>query len=378
MADKDLTDIPTDSDIREKVGLLKPIFQEAYRRSLAYEGFPHAHLLMESKEKIEAIKGDGDFYEYGGAWEHRSTPGSAAAQVIGYYRWSDTMKLYMPTGIPADTDMYCAEETRTSWAASTTADDDRIDGTARENTTADLTAINDAFDKVIEQCDVWPVKALLNRLNPCAEALTDLIDRHRGEEFTDVADLFEEWDGDDADHCYEVFGQRLSPAAGYQRRILAELIRSVSEEGVAQGTAMSALHNAVAGAHASIQEAINLPDYGDVALRRFFGTVVVNRVPFLSDALAATDFGFELNSEGEEVGKSGGWVSRLMEKVFPDYANVPTVELCNEVRDSLVEVGEGELEDLFDARSSFGKDLDQVDEDWSSALTCDLIPGYVD
>jgi hypothetical protein len=68
----------------------------------------------------------------------------------------------------------------------------------------------------------------------------------------------------------------------------------------------------------------------------------------------------------------------MMEKIFPDYANVPTVELCNEVRDSLVELSEGVFEDLFDARRSFGKDLDQADEDWSNALTCDLIPGYVD
>jgi hypothetical protein len=40
-------------------------------------------------------------------------------------------------------------------------------------------------------------------------------------------------------------------------------------------------------------------------------------------------------------------------------------------------VNEGGLEDLLDARGSFGDDLDEADG-WSISLPCELIPGYVD
>ena len=130
-------------------------------------------------------------------------------------------------------------------------------------------------------------------------------------------------------------------------------------------------------AHTTIQKVINQPDYGDMALHRFFGTVRVNRVPFRNDAPAATSIGSVLDSEGQELGKSGGRVSLLMERDYPDWANVPTIELRNEVRDSLAEVGEGKLENPLATPSSFGKDLDRADENWSSALTCEMIPGHV-
>lgn len=375
----DFDDVPNRPAILNSIESLEPIFIEAHRRSKGLELFPQAFTLMKNPKEISADKEDGTFVEHGGAWECRTLPGSAAQQVVGYFRWSGTLDLYMPTEIPADTDAYCASETRDGWAASTSGDDDFIESYAQETAKADLNAIKDAYELVFEQCQTWRIGAALPYLVKLAEGIDNVIEAHEEKEFVEVSELFENWEGDDADACYEVFGQQLDPAAANHRQMLADLVRSAHEEAIEQGKAMASLNNAIVQAHEGIKEATSREDYSTTAIKRFIGKVIVGRIPYLGDALAVNDFAFEVASDGKVIDKSNGAIDWLMDKIWPNYGNVPTAELTNEVRDDLITAADDLLNNLYDMRNLMASGyLDEAAADWGKQITCQLIPGYVD
>lgn len=377
--DYQFVEIPDRPRILQSIETLEPIFLEGYRRSKGLEMFPQAFTMLQNAREIEATKDDGQMKEHGGAWEYRTLPGSAAQQVVGYFRWSALLELHMPTEIPEDTDAYCPSETRDGWAVSTAADDEFIESYAKENTQADLNAIKGAFELVLEQCQTWKIGAALPHLVKLAEGLDNVIEAHEDKEFAEVAALFENWEGDDADACYQVFGQQLNPAAANHRQMLADLVRSSHEEAIEQGKAMTSLYNAIAKAHEGIQEATSGGDSGVEAIKRFIGKIGVGRVPFLGDALAVNDFFFEVLSDGKVVDKSNGAIDWLMDKFWPTYGSVPTAELCNEVRDDMVTAADDLLNDIYDKRNLMASDyLDEAAHDWNGQITCQLVPGYVD
>jgi hypothetical protein len=377
--DYSFDDVPNRPAILQGIESLEPIFLEAHRRSKGLELFPHAYTLLKNPKEISADNQDGTFVEHGGAWESRTLPGSAAQQVGGYFRWSGALELYMPTEIPEDTDAYCPSEVRDAWTASTSTDDDYIESYAKETTRSDLDTVKDAYELVFEQCQTWRIGAALPHLNKLAEGIDNVIAAHEDKEFEQVAELFENWEGDDADACYEVFGQQLNPAAANHRQMLADLVRSAHEEAIEQGKAMSSLHNAIVQAHEGIQEATSREDYGIVATKRFIGKILVGRVPYLGDALAVHDFYFEVTSDGKVVDRSNGPIDWLMDKIWPNYGNVPTTQLVSEVRDDLLTAADDLLNNLYDMRNLTASDyLDEAADDWGNQITCQLIPGYVD
>lgn len=215
-------------------------------------------------------------------------------------------------------------------------------------------------------------------MNRLAEGITDLIDTHKDNEIAAIEEIWENWKGEDATIAHEEFGIRIRSAPSMLRQIIADMARAVSEDGVEQACAMASLNNLIAKAHEGIIEATGYqPSNTETATKKFVGTVTVNRVPFLGDLIAAVDYIITLTSQGKVDDGASRYINAFMDKVWPSYGTALTSQLCNEVRDDLVNGADEILNELYDYRGKIAGDyLAQSAEDFGAMPIKDLVPGY--
>lgn len=345
--DYSLEDVPPKYKYTDMIDGLKPAFIEAYSRKEGADRYPDiAFLINKSQEQIDSLIGGGEVEHYGNGLY------KSLGQEV---RWSETTNFFLPY----DTD---------------TSVDDEIMGIAQSQASSDITSIHEEFQTLLDECDIFGAKNTLSRLNHVADSLTELIEKHENNEFTKVEELFETWKGEDADSCFEFFGSRLRGATGLQRRMLADLISAASAEASAQAIALCTAYNTLVGAYETLAEMQNSSVPKD-AFARLIGTVLVNRIPYLGDAVAVADFTIEIHSDGATQGGVSGWISTFISKILKTVSIPPPPDIDHQIGEWLRCAPAGYLASLEEERSSIASELGTALSDWSAQDLCSIAPG---
>ncbi|WP_026928762.1 hypothetical protein [Glycomyces tenuis] len=348
--DYTLDDVPPRYKYTDMIDGLEPAFVEAYSRKEGADRYPDiAFLINKSQEQIDSLLGGGEIEYYGdGLYK------SLGQEV----RWSEITNFFLP--YDADTSV-----------------DSEIMSIAEEQASSDITSIHEEFLALLDECDVIASKSTLSRLTHVADSLTELIEKHENNEFAQVEELFETWKGDDADSCFETFGSRLRGATGLQRRMLADLISAASAEASAQAMALCTAYNTLVGAYEVLAELQNSAVSKD-AFARLVGTFLVNRVPYLGDAVALADFTIEVHSDGATQGGASGMISRLISKILKTVTIPPPPDIDTQIGEWLRCAPAGYLATLEDERASIASELGTALSDWSAQDLCSIAPGAKD
>ncbi|GAB3225430.1 hypothetical protein GCM10027447_14800 [Glycomyces halotolerans] len=369
----DLGSAPTESDVREAVETLRPFFLEGYRRQEAYDR--HGGISLQHVGSLELISTGGGYAEASGQKDFRS--------LDGFYRMSETLGFYMPAAIPdsvAD-DYPNGEQKQASWTGTTEADDAEIDSAAQNITDSAMRLVNSAYDDLLDQCDIAAVREALPLLNEIGRAVEGIHEVHYEHECQEILELWNEWDGSDAEAAVEEFGGRIRGALDSHKTGIGILMYAASAEATAQAASLFAAHNYVAQAWEMIHEKLNSSTPQEQAVSKYLGAVTVNRVPFLSDGVATSDFIVEMATSGEVQSPVSDTISKLVDKLTGK--DVPDGESCYEIVTALEENLADCVEILQDARRAYLNDVlddvaDEWNNKWSNGIVGDLIPGYLD
>ncbi|WP_026932242.1 hypothetical protein [Glycomyces tenuis] len=371
--DGDLESAPTESDVREAVETLRPFFLEGYRRQEAYDR--HGGISLQHVGSLELISTGGGYAKASGQKDFRS--------LDGFYRMSETLGFHMPAAIPDSVaaDYPNGEQRQASWAGTTEADDAEIDSTAQSITDSAMRLVNSAYDDLLNQCDITAIREALPLLTDIGTKVELIHDNHYERECREILELWNEWDGSDAEAAVEEFGGRIRGALDSHKTGIGILMYAASAEATAQAASLFAAHNYVAQAWEMIREKLNSSTPSEQAVSKYVGAVVVNRIPFLSDGVATADFIVEVASNGEVQSPVSSTISKLADKLTGK--DVPDGESCYEIVTAL----EGNLADCVDIlkearRTYLDNALTDVAEEWnnkwSNGIVGDLIPGYLD
>lgn len=348
--DYSLDDVPPKYKYTDMIDGLKPAFIEAYSRKEGADRYPGiAFLINKSQEQIDSLLGGGEIEHYGGGLY------KCLGQEV---RWSETTNFFLP------------------YETDTSVDNDIME-ISEDQASSDITSIHDGFQALLNECDITGAKNTLERLTLVADSLTELINRHENSEFTQVEELFDTWKGDDADSCFEFFGSRLRGATGLQRRMLADLINAASAEASAQAMVLCTAYNTLVEAYEKLAEMQNSSVQKN-AFARLIGTVLVNRVPFLGDAVAATDFTIEIHSNGATQGGASGWISKFISNILKTVEIPPPPDIDSQIGEWLRRAPADYLTSLEEERASIASELGTALSDWSAQDLCSIAPGAKD
>lgn len=348
--DYTLDDVPPKYRFTQMIDGLEPPFIEAYSRKEGSDRYPDiAFLINKSQEQIDSLMGGGEIEHYG----------DGLYKCLGQeVRWSETTDFFLPYDADASVDR-------------------EIMDIAEEKASSDIGSIREEFDALLNECDVPGVKSTLSRLTIVADTLTELIEKHENNEFAKVEELFETWKGDDADSCFELFGSRLRGATGLQRRMLGDLISAASSEASAQAMALCAAYNTLVGAYETLAELQSNSVFKE-AFAKLVGTLLVNRVPYLGDAVALADFSIEIHSDGATEGGASGWLSTAISKAIKTVTVPPPPDIDHQIGEWLRCAPEGYLSTLESERASTSSELGTALSDWSAQDLCSIAPGAKD
>ncbi|MCD0444051.1 hypothetical protein LO763_10490 [Glycomyces sp. A-F 0318] len=191
-------------DIPEMIRDLRDPFIEMFQREKALAMWPdYAFVIRLTKDQVFAQKNSGPGSEYPGprSRRHREYPS----------RPSGILPFYVPEDASA-------------------ADEQAIDDAARTDAGTAVTAVDLAFNAVLQDGSLTAADMLLQGLSDVDQVVEHLIRAHDRNGFTRVEELFAAWEGADADAGAEQFGDLLRPAAGFHRMIAAQLIQGALAE----------------------------------------------------------------------------------------------------------------------------------------------------
>lgn len=375
--DGELSQVPPKDDVREKLTSIKPVLLEGYRREEAYRRCP----LSIYRQHNDSL----NFREEAGGYSHVSDF-ERGELLLGFYRWSDTLDFYMPADPPAavkDEYELSGPISLEYWRPSTATDDADIDSTAKSKTETAMSEINSAYEDVLEQCDVPTMAELVSLLESVREQMDSIHETHYDSECKQVKDLWLEWEGDDADAAVETFGNHFRQAVEDHKGAAKYLEWAACCEASSQASAMIAAYNHGIRARELINEKIYPSSSGqEQAASKLTGTIVVNRIPYLGDAVALTDFLVEAATDGKVESPVSGTINGLADRLS-DGKDVPDEETCEELVSMLTSGAQDCLDLLDDDRSEYSNialktESDNLNEHWDNGTVHTIIPGYLD
>ncbi|MFC4334634.1 hypothetical protein [Salininema proteolyticum] len=377
-----LDSVPTRHEVLDLVETFTPIFEEGYRRQIAHDRFgDQTDIFFKTDDRARSklkLKEDGYWIEQADDERQREYPSQNF--VLGVYRYSDELGFFMPSEIPESMEIGNLEELKSSWRPSSSSDVHDIWRQAHHEASKTTSEIKDAFDEAMLQCDIDGIKELIDHVNGIGKSMNDIYDQHRDSSVKEVLDVWDSWEGDDADAAYETFGNNLPGAMAMQREGSFRIAEAVSAEGSAQASAMIACYNSMAVIWERLLEELNPTTPLDKSVNKVTGSLSVNRIPWAGDIIATTDFVVEVATDGKLEGLFASIVSKAISVVFPDHENVPDGAICGKIREWLCEAAVEILDELYNSRSEYQKSLDTHElswqEKWSTDTIYQVIPGY--
>ncbi|WP_100449199.1 hypothetical protein [Glycomyces xiaoerkulensis] len=338
----------TYGDIRDKISELHPAFLEMYQREHALSAWPDYEFIIKLSLDEAA---------------DRSRRNNQS--ILGNTNTQDLQNPHrpphiLPFRVPKD---------------ATEADEAAIDQAASADTETALEEIRSAFFEVLDDGSLAQIDGLLRQAAPMAETIDSLIETHQDGGFKQIRELFEAWEGSDADEGMEKYGNRLRPAAGFHRLIAAGLLSGGAAECAAKLTAQLQLGEALDKVHDQIDELKS----GSNPSLKISARTVFSHVPF-SGVLISLGDGIS-ETIGKDDSSVSDWVNGFFDALEFDYEMGLESQNASKLKSELLATAEAAKEQLRsardDAKNSFAIDYGT----WEGFYNSDpqvLIPGEKD
>ena len=365
----ELESAPTEDQVRDALETIREILMEGYCRQYAYDRFGHAPALRHQT--------DFGLVEYQGGYVEQS----GSTFIVGYFRRSDTLGFLMPIAIPDElADLYTNGEMKQSYWPDTTVDDDNdIHREAQAATIVRMGILESEFSDLLGQCDLPAMNELLSQLNSVGQQAKNIDDTHASREGWEIMEMWQQWDGADAEAFVEVYGENVQTSMAAHVTGAGVLAYAASAEATAQAHAMTQAYNNIAGAWELILERLSSSSAADKAVSKFVGSFVVNRIPFASDVVATTDFIVEVSTDGEVNSPVSSFFNGIVDRLTGK--DVPDGETCEEIYKMLLDATEDLIEGLDESRKKYTDEVlrneaEEWDRRWIAGSEYELIPGY--
>ncbi|WP_157930647.1 hypothetical protein [Glycomyces xiaoerkulensis] len=387
--DGELDSAPKKDDILENLEKLEPIMLEGYRREEAYQRY-RDYVFRTHNEELRSWWSARKLIEMGGGYVKESHHIDEEISLSGFYRWSDKLELFMPKEVPNSVaeEYHNGESFQQSWQGTDGSDDDDIDEAVNTKMDDKFGGIVEAYNEFMDQCDLPAMQELISQLESVNDAAVAIHDDHYESECRKIRNLFDEWDGDDADVALEKFGFRIEDAVSEIKLITSHLWGAAAAEGTAQATVMIAGYNHIATAWNEMQAKLHPePSAGAESAARYTGSTILGEIPIpgLSRGINAVDTTITVTTDGDVKSPITGTVGKLIIE-FAGSKEVPDGEACDEVAEKLIDGANDCTRKLEEAREIYthGQEgpalwdkAEQVDNYWPGNVD-EIVPGYID
>ncbi|GAB3653116.1 hypothetical protein [Glycomyces tarimensis] len=338
----------TYGDIMSKIDDLHPAFVEMYQREKALAAWPdYAFIISLSEDEAQRRSNS----------NNNSILGNTSTQDLQYPHKPSSV---LPFRVPQDAG---------------DGDQQAIDGEARTDAESAITEIRTAFKASLDDGSLASADVLLRQLATTAESIDALIVTHDQAGFKRIRAMFEDWQGSDADAGMEKYGDRLRPAAGVHRQILANLMAGAAAECAAKLTAQVQLGEALDKVHAKIEYLKTGMDPGIKVVTR----TAFNEIPHSGSVISFIDGAFEM--VGGDDALVSNWVNGFFESLEYEYEMALAPQHGSILRSELLATATSVTETLRaardDAEGRLGLDFGTW-EGWYRSDPQMLIPGEKD
>lgn len=338
----------TYGDIMSKIDGLHSAFVEMYQREKALERWPdYAFIIRLSEDEAHRRS----------IVLNNSILGNTSVQDLNHpHRPSEVLPFRVPEDASHD-------------------DDEAIDSAARADAETAVEEIRAAFREILDDGSLSTMDVLLHNLADTAVSTDSLIITHDQAGFRQIRELFENWEGSDADAGMEKYGDRLRPAAGFHRQMIANLMSGAAAECAAQLTAQLQLGEALDKVHAELEVLKTGSDAGfKISARTAF-----NEIPHSGTLISLADGVSEML--GGDDALVSDWVNGFFNSLEYKYELALAPQQASTLKSELLATAASVTEELKtsrdDAQSSLGLDFGT----WEGFYRSDpqvLIPGEPD
>ena len=335
-------------DIMSKIDGLHSAFVEMYQREKALERWPdYAFIIRISEDEAQ----DRSYRN------NNSILGNTSAQDLRYpHRPSELLPFRVPQDASYD-------------------EDEAIDSAARSDAEASIEEIRTAFRESLDDGSLASMDVLLHNLAEAAASADSLIVTHDQVGFKQIRELFESWQGSDADAGMEKYGDRLRPAAGFHRQMIANLMSGAAAECAAKLTAQLQLGEALDKVHAELEILKTGSDVGfKITTRTAF-----NEIPHSGTLVSVADGASEML--GGDDALVSNWVNDFFNALEFEYELALTPQQGSILKAELLATAASVTEELKTSRDSAQSSLGIDFGTWEGFYRSDpqvLIPGEPD
>lgn len=254
-------------------------------------------------------------------------------------------------------------------------DEQVIDDMARADAETAVDEIRSAFKESLDDGSLASCDVLLIKAAETVVAVESLIETHERSGFLKLRELFESWQGSDADAGMEKYGSRMRVAAGLHRQIAVNLLMAGAAECAAKLTAQLQLGEALDKVHGEIETLRTGTDPSvKITVRTAF-----NEIPHSGGLVSIADGVGEMLGGDDSV--VSDWLNGVFDALELDYEMGLQPQNASKLKTELLATATTATEGLEEARDLAKENLELDYGTWHSFYSTDpqvLIPGEAD